>query len=120
MQRKFLVPLFFSLTPFILLTGVTDSFYLPKFIWIFLAVVLLFWIGIKEGLFSYRNTFILPAALLLIWYIITLVRCVNIFEGLHSIFILILFLTLYISLENVVARDNFLIDEFIKDMVIQF
>jgi len=118
MQRKFLVPLFFSLTPFILLTGVTDSFYLPKFIWIFLAVVLLFWIGIKEGLFSYRNTFILPAALLLIWYIITLGRCVNIFEGLHSIFILILFLTLYISLENVVARDNFLIDEFIRDMVI--
>jgi len=118
MQRKFLVPLFFSLTPLIFLTGVTDSFYLPKFIWIFLAVVLLFWVVLKDSLFSYRNTFILPAALLLIWYIITLSRCVNIFEGLHSIFILILFLTLYISLENLVAMDDFLIDEFIRAIII--
>ena len=118
MQRKFFIPLFLSLTPLILINGLFNFFYLPKLVWIFLAVVLLFWIGIKDGLFSYRNTFILPAALLLIWYIITLVRCVNIFEGLHSIFILILFLTLYISLENLVARDSFLIDEFIRDMVI--
>jgi len=108
---------FIAATPLVfLITG--DPTALPKFIWIFLAVTLLFWIGIKEGLFSYRNTFILPAALLLIWYITTLVRCVNIFEGLHSIFILILFLTLYISLENVVARDNFLIDEFIRAIII--
>ena len=118
MQRKFLILLLFSLSPLILLPGVTDSFYLPKFVWIFFVVILVFAAGIKDRLFSYRNTFIIPAGLLLIWYILTLSRCVNIFEGVRSIFILILFIALYISLENLVARDISLIDYFIKWVIV--
>ncbi len=106
-----------AITP-LLFAFTGDPTKLPKFVWIFFCVILLFAAGIKDRLFSYRNTFIIPAGLLLIWYILTLSRCVNIFEGFRSIFILILFITLYISLENLIARDIYLIDYFMKGVVI--
>ncbi|MCM8778139.1 MAG: hypothetical protein NC905_07795, partial [Candidatus Omnitrophica bacterium] len=48
-----------ALTPLIFFI-VGDPTGLPKFVWIFFTTVLLFWLGIKERLFGYCNTFILP------------------------------------------------------------
>ena len=118
MKRKNLIILLLSLTPLIFTSCLYDAFHIPKFIWIFLLTALLFTVGIREKLFNHRNIFILPAGLLLLWSLITLVRCANIFAGLYYTVILLLFITLYISLENYVAEDNTLIDIFIKGTVI--
>ncbi|MCX8082197.1 MAG: tetratricopeptide repeat protein [bacterium] len=88
-----------------------------KLVWIFLITVFLLTYGIKERLFIYRNIFILPIFLFFIWTLITLNRCTNIFAGLYNILVLLLFVTLYISLENLVVRDTILIDIFIKYVV---
>ncbi|MCM8762087.1 MAG: O-antigen ligase family protein, partial [Candidatus Omnitrophica bacterium] len=68
-------------------------------------------------MFGYCNTFILPVGLFFIWSVITLTKCINIFAGLHSIILFILFITFYISLEDIVVRDSSVIDIFIKYVV---
>lgn len=117
MKRKNLISLLICLTPLMLFPYLNNAFHLPKFIWIFFVTIFLLGFSIKERLFGYRNTFIVPVFLLFIWTVITLSRCTNIYSGLYSILIFILFITFYILVENVVVNDRF-IDLFIKTLEI--
>lgn len=116
-KRRNSIPFLISLTPLIFIPYLRNSFYLPKLIWIFLTTILLFATCIKDNLFRYRNVFILPAGLLFIWSLIALTRCINIFEGIHSILVFILFITFYVLLENFVAREVSVIDIFITYLI---
>lgn len=106
-----------AVTPLIFYPYLRSVFSLPKLVWIFFVVILLFWLCLREKLFNYVNTFIVPIGLLFFWLCIVLIRCTNIFAGIHSILIFLLFVTFYICFEDVVAGDRSLIDIFIKGII---
>jgi putative inorganic carbon (hco3(-)) transporter len=110
--------LLLSLTPLVILRGINNPFDLPKLVWIFIATFLLLNINIKEKLFSMRNTFIIPALLILFWNLFTLQRCINVYAGMYAILILLLFITLYASLENLIAQDTGRIKTFFNYILI--
>lgn len=104
LRRPILV--FLALTPLVFITGLNDVFILPKMAWIFLAAAMLLWANMRGNLFTRKNTFIIPALLFLSWNLFSLHRCENIYLGIYNILILILFITLYASLENILKADT--------------
>ena len=120
MNRKINNIIIFGLavTPLVLIVNLNDPTNLPKFVWIFLVTAVLLGLGIKQKLFNTRNTFIIPVLLILFWNLATLHRCVNIYQGIYSVLILIMFITLYASLENFIAQDTGRIDVFIRNILI--
>lgn len=94
-----------SLTPLFFYPLLDNIFILPKYTWIFLITTLFFAVNLKRNLFNSRPIFILPAGIFLLWNILLLFRCVNIFIGLHTILLLILFIIFYITFENLVVKN---------------
>jgi O-antigen ligase len=107
-----------ALTPLVILRGTNNSFDQPKLIWIFIITSLLLGINIKEKLFSAENTFVFPALLIVLWNLFILQRCINVYAGMYGILILILFITLYASLENFIVQDTGSIKFFIKSILL--
>lgn len=106
-----------AVTPLVFVAGINDVFNLPKLVWIFLTAALLFFVNIKEKIFTGKNTFLVPVLLILFWHLATLHRCVNVYLGIYSIVVLILFVTLYLNLENFLSADEKKAEALVKSVV---
>lgn len=120
MDKKFksAVILLIALTPLVLIPNLNDPTNLPKLAWIFLITTLLLIYNLKEKVFNAGNTFIIPALLILFWNLVTLHRSVNLYAGIYAVLILILFITFYATLENLIVRDTGQIDVLIKTILV--
>ncbi|MBN1445113.1 MAG: tetratricopeptide repeat protein [Candidatus Omnitrophica bacterium] len=95
-----------ALTPLVLIPGLNDPTNLPKLAWIFLVTALLLGYNIREKLFKDGSVFIIPVLLILFWNLVAMHKTVNVYTGVHSILVLILLATFYITFENLMARDT--------------
>ncbi len=103
-----------SLTPLILIPTLNDPTRLPKLVWIFILTALLLTFNIRERLFSSRNTFILPVLLILLWNLVSIHRSTNVYESINAVVILLLFITFYLTMENLLTRKTVRIETFLN------
>jgi len=98
-----------GLTGIVFSSKFVDCFQLPKLIFIFIFTFFVYiYLFIYEKKFkSFRNDiFFIPIFAFVLWRIVSLKNCTNIYSGIYNILILIFFITLYYGLINFFENEE--------------